>query len=66
MEGCEKPGVHKLRVHFEGGTFSSHEEYMRAGLAMLNFLNQNKKEIYPYLGKLAEKLRKGIERVFEE
>jgi glutamate-1-semialdehyde 2,1-aminomutase len=66
MEGCEKPGAHKLRVHFEGGTFSSHEEYMRAGLAMLNFLNQNKKEIYPYLGKLTEKLRKGIERVFEE
>jgi len=66
MEGCEKPGLKKLRVHFEGGTFSSHEEYMRAGLAMVNYLTRHEKEVYPYLGKLAERLRSGIEDAFKK
>lgn len=66
MEGCEKPGARKMRVHFEGGTFSSHEEYMRAGLVMVDYLSQHQREVYPYIGKLAEKLRQGIEKVFRE
>jgi len=66
MEACEKPGSEKLRVHFEGGTFSSHEEYMRAGLAMVNYLNHQQKEVYPHLKKLAEKLRQGIEKAFRK
>ncbi|MCR4409078.1 MAG: aminotransferase class III-fold pyridoxal phosphate-dependent enzyme [Candidatus Saccharicenans sp.] len=66
MEGCEPSGLKHRRVHFEGGTFSSHEEYMRAGLAMLDYLEKNQHRVYPYLGQQAEKLRRGIERVFRE
>ncbi|MGB9765649.1 MAG: aspartate aminotransferase family protein [Candidatus Saccharicenans sp.] len=66
MEGCEKPGARELRVHFEGGTFSSHEEYMRAGLAMLDYLSERQKDIYPYLGRLGARLREGIKKAFEE
>jgi glutamate-1-semialdehyde 2,1-aminomutase len=66
MEGCKDPASGKSRVYFEGGTFSSHEEYMRAGLAMLEYLEQNEEEIFTYIGQQAERLRKGIERVFLE
>ncbi len=66
MEGCEKAGKGKMRVLFEGGTFSAHEEYLRAGLAMLEYLEENEHRIYPSIGEMAEKLRQGIERVFEE
>ncbi|MDI6849063.1 MAG: aminotransferase class III-fold pyridoxal phosphate-dependent enzyme [Candidatus Saccharicenans sp.] len=66
MEGCEPSGPGSRRVHFEGGTFSSHEEYMRAGLAMLDYLEKNQDRVYPYLGQQAERLRRGIEKVFRE
>lgn len=66
MEGCEKSGKEKIRVLFEGGTFSAHEEYLRAGLAMLEYLEKNEQKIYPIIGTMAEKLRQGIERVFQE
>lgn len=64
MENCERAGVSGLRVNFEGGTFSAHEEYMRAGLAMLGYLSSHEKEIYPRIGQLATSLRQGIERAF--
>ncbi|HRD02385.1 MAG TPA: aminotransferase class III-fold pyridoxal phosphate-dependent enzyme [Candidatus Saccharicenans sp.] len=64
MEGCERTGTSGLRVNFEGGTFSAHEEYMRAGLAMLNYLICHEKEIYPRIGQLAARLRQGIEQAF--
>ncbi|HAR36576.1 MAG TPA: hypothetical protein DCR87_06715 [Acidobacteria bacterium] len=66
MEGCDRPKAAGLRVQFEGGTFSSHEEYMRAGLAMLDYLEQNQDRVYPYLGEQAERLRRGIEKVFRD
>lgn len=66
MEGCEKSGKENGRVHFEGGTFSAHEEYLRAGLIMLDYLEKNEEKIYPELGQLAERLRQGIEKVFSQ
>jgi len=39
---------------------------MRAGLAMVNYLTRHEKEVYPYLGKLAERLRSGIEDAFKK
>ncbi|MGB9906331.1 MAG: aspartate aminotransferase family protein, partial [Candidatus Saccharicenans sp.] len=66
MEGCDRPKATGLRVQFEGGTFSSHEEYMRAGLAMLDYLEENQARVYPYLGEQAERLRRGIEKVFRD
>ncbi len=64
MEGCE--GGHGLRgrVQFEGGTFSAHPEYMKAGLIMLGHLIKNAGSLYPRLAASGEKLRTGIERVF--
>jgi len=64
MSGCETAGARGRHVNFEGGTFSAHEEYMRAGLAMLNYLTSQGKEIYPRLGQLATRLRQGIEQAF--
>ncbi|MCR4395420.1 MAG: aminotransferase class III-fold pyridoxal phosphate-dependent enzyme, partial [Candidatus Saccharicenans sp.] len=66
MEGCDRLKATGLRVQFEGGTFSSHEEYMRAGLAMLDYLEENQARVYPYLGEQAERLRRGIEKVFRD
>jgi glutamate-1-semialdehyde 2,1-aminomutase len=64
MSGCETAGGSGRHVNFEGGTFSAHEEYMRAGLAMLNYLTSHGKEIYPRLGQLTARLRQGIEQAF--
>lgn len=65
MEGCEKAGKDG-RVLFEGGTFSAHEEYLRAGLVMLDYLEKNESKIYPRIGRLAEELRQGVEKAFQE
>jgi len=66
MEECEAPGPGKMKVVFEGGTFSAHSEYMTAGLIMLKHLIGRAEEIYPRLGRAGEKLRRGIEAAFAE
>jgi glutamate-1-semialdehyde 2,1-aminomutase len=66
MEECERAPKGRGRVMFEGGTFSAHAEYMRAGLAMLTRLASGAKSIYPRIAKAGEKLRREIERVFAE
>jgi glutamate-1-semialdehyde 2,1-aminomutase len=62
MEGCERSG--RDRVMFEGGTFSSHAEYMKAGLIMLGHLARGAATVYPRLARAGEKLRRGVERAF--
>jgi glutamate-1-semialdehyde 2,1-aminomutase len=64
MEGCERARGPRDRVLFEGGTFSAHTEYMKAGLIMLGHLVQNASTVYPKLARSGEKLRRGIESVF--
>lgn len=65
MELC-KDGVPKERkVKFEGGTYSSHPEYMMSGYTLLKYLIDNEKDIYPKIGSLGKILRDGIERAFE-
>jgi glutamate-1-semialdehyde 2,1-aminomutase len=64
MEGCESGKGFRGRVRFDGGTFSSHSEYMRAGLIMLKHLIRHADTIYPRLARSGEKLRTGVERVF--
>jgi glutamate-1-semialdehyde 2,1-aminomutase len=66
MESCERGRGGRGRVQFEGGTFSAHSEYMRAGLTMLKRLAGSAGAIYPGIARSGEKLRRGIERVFEE
>jgi len=65
MEGCESGKGLRGRVRFDGGTFSAHSEYIRAGLIMLHHLIRKAGSIYPRLARSGEKLRTGVERAFE-
>ena len=64
MEGCESGKGFRGRVRFDGGTFSAHSEYMKAGLIMLKHLIRHADTIYPRLARSGEKLRAGVERAF--
>jgi glutamate-1-semialdehyde 2,1-aminomutase len=64
MEGCESGKGLRGRVRFDGGTFSAHSEYMKAGLIMLNHLIRQAGAIYPRLARSGEKLRAGVEGAF--
>ncbi|MBM3310103.1 MAG: aminotransferase class III-fold pyridoxal phosphate-dependent enzyme [Candidatus Aminicenantes bacterium] len=64
LDCCETKAPAARRVLFEGGTFSSHPQYMKAGLAMLNVLSRRSKTIYPRLGAMGEALRRGVEKAF--
>jgi glutamate-1-semialdehyde 2,1-aminomutase len=66
MEECEHGRGGGDRVYFEGGTFSAHAEYMKAGFIMLGHLADHAETIYPRLARSGEQLRRGIERVFAE
>jgi glutamate-1-semialdehyde 2,1-aminomutase len=52
------------RALFEGGTFSAHPQYMRAGYVMLRHLVKNASAIYPKLARSGDFLRTKIESVF--
>ena len=64
MEKCRTGEGAAGPVRFEGGTFSSHPEYMRAGLIMLRHLARREASVYPRLARSGDRLRAGIERVF--
>ncbi|HEX9902974.1 MAG TPA: aminotransferase class III-fold pyridoxal phosphate-dependent enzyme [Acidobacteriota bacterium] len=64
LERCETRANSRLRVLFEGGTFSSHPEYIRSGLAMLRTLIAQARQVYPRLAAQGESLRRGIEAAF--
>jgi glutamate-1-semialdehyde 2,1-aminomutase len=66
MDECELGRGGRGRVQFEGGTFSAHSEYMQAGLVMLKRLSAGAATIYPRIARSGERLRRGIEKVFEE
>ncbi len=52
------------KVKFEGGTFCSHPATMIAGITFLKHLIKNAPKIYPKIGRMGAKARKGIERIF--
>ncbi len=52
------------RVKFEGGTFSAHPASMLAGKIVVEYLARHEKEIYPQLGVLGERMRRGVEKAF--
>jgi len=64
LEKCRPHATSKLRVLFEGGTFSSHAQYMRAGYVMLKSLVNEAPRIYPKIAAAGEKLRRRIEAIF--
>jgi glutamate-1-semialdehyde 2,1-aminomutase len=66
MEECEHGRGGSGRVYFEGGTFSAHSEYMKAGLIMLGYLADHAATLYPKIARSGERLRREIERVFAQ
>ncbi|NWG04424.1 MAG: aspartate aminotransferase family protein [Syntrophaceae bacterium] len=54
------------RVLIGGGTFSAHPLTVAAGLAMLSYLKENHRKIYPLLESRGEKIRKGIQKAFDQ
>jgi glutamate-1-semialdehyde 2,1-aminomutase len=66
MGGCDRSRGHAGRVLFDGGTFSAHSEYMKAGLVMVGRLIKGAATIYPKLARSGDRLRRGVERVFSE
>ncbi len=64
LEKCRPQAPSELRVLFEGGTFSSHAQYMRAGYVMLKHLADNAAKVYPKIARAGDRLRRGIEEAF--
>jgi glutamate-1-semialdehyde 2,1-aminomutase len=64
MALCGPEAKPEQKVKFEGGTFSAHPAAMLAGLSFLRYLIDNAPEIYPRIGRLGSKVRKGIEEIF--
>jgi glutamate-1-semialdehyde 2,1-aminomutase len=64
MRLCGTEVKKESRVKFEGGTFSAHPSSMLAGLTFIKHLIVNEDNIYPRLGYLGEKVRRGIEEIF--
>lgn len=53
------------RILIGGGTFSAHPFTVSAGIAMLKFLKDHSKEVYPFLEKKGERLRKDLQEAFD-
>lgn len=64
MALCDPEAKPEEKVKFDGGTFSAHPGSVLAGLTYLKYLIENEEEIYPKIGRLADKVRKGIEEIF--
>ena len=65
LDGTKHKTPLKARVLFEGGTFSAHPQYMRAGYSMLKYLVEHSSVLYPKLGRSGDILRTKIEDVFK-
>jgi glutamate-1-semialdehyde 2,1-aminomutase len=62
----EKKGRKWERVLIGGGTFSAHPLTATAGLAMLSYLKNHRKQFYSLLEKKGEKVRKGVQGAFDQ
>lgn len=70
-EILEKTSPEKKREKWEriligGGTFSAHPLTAVAGLAMLRYLKDHRKEVYPFLESKGEKVRKGVQKALDQ
>jgi glutamate-1-semialdehyde 2,1-aminomutase len=64
LAGKPRGAAAAVKVLFEGGTFSAHPQYMRAGTVMLRHLVENAEAIYPRLARAGEEIRTRIEGAF--
>jgi glutamate-1-semialdehyde 2,1-aminomutase len=62
----EKKSAKWERILIGGGTFSAHPLTAAAGLAMLRYLKDRRKEVYPLLESKGEKVRKGVQKVLDQ
>jgi glutamate-1-semialdehyde 2,1-aminomutase len=62
----EKKSAKWERILIGGGTFSAHPLTAAAGLAMLRYLKDRHKEVYPLLESKGEKVRKGVQKVLDQ
>jgi glutamate-1-semialdehyde 2,1-aminomutase len=62
----EKKSAKWERILIGGGTFSAHPLTAAAGLAMLRYLKDHRKEVYPLLESKGEKVRKGVQKVLDQ
>ena len=62
----EKKSKKWERVLIGGGTFSAHPLTAAAGLAMLRYLKDRRKEVYPLLEKKGEIVRKGVQEALDQ
>lgn len=64
LEGKRRGSTGPAKVLFEGGTFSAHPQYMRAGTVMLRHLVKEAADVYPKLARTGDILRTRIEGAF--
>ena len=70
-EILEKTSPEKKRKKWErvligGGTFSAHPLTAAAGLAMLYYLKDHRKQVYPLLEENGKKVRKGVQEALDQ
>jgi glutamate-1-semialdehyde 2,1-aminomutase len=65
MSLCSPNADKEAMVKVEGGTFSAHPATMLAGLTFIKYLSEHESEIYPRLGRMGERVRREIEKIFE-
>lgn len=56
----------QVRCAIGGGTFSANPATMAAGLATLQFLKKNERQVYGKVDRLGEMARKGLGRIFAD
>ena len=66
MALCSPEAKAEQRVKFDGGTFSAHPASLLAGKTFIRYLISHDSNIYPRIGKLGAKVRKGIEEIFAQ
>lgn len=64
MALCSPEAKPDEKVKFEGGTFSAHPASLFAGITFIKYLIEHENEIYPKIGHLGAKVRKGIQDIF--
>ncbi len=62
----ERKGKKWEKILIGGGTFSSHPFTVAAGLAVLHYLRDYEDEVFPLLESRGEKIRKGLQGVFDK
>ncbi len=61
-----KKGNKWEKILIGGGTFSAHPLTAAAGLAMLHYLKEHRKEVYPLLEETGKKVRKGVQKALDQ